>query len=135
MRHRDDFVARTDAERSQRQNQRIGSATDADRMRDAAIFRERALEGFDLVAEDIGAAFEDARDRGLDLHFRAHDIAPAARPRDHGSKRSRIDFHFRNVDDPSPAGGNECLFLLADLGGVVPGEQQRIIGIFAVKSS
>src|SRR5690242_18600312 len=39
------------------------------------------------------------------------------------------DGNFGYVNDPASTGGDKSCFLLADFGGVIPGEQQRVIRI------
>ena len=64
QRRGDDLVARTDAERAQRDRQRVGAGADADGVRRAAGCRELALERLELGTEHEPAALHDPGDRG-----------------------------------------------------------------------
>ena len=57
----------TNAERLQRDEQRIGSVRKAEAMIDAAILREGLLERLDVRAADEGGLLEHGGDRGVDL--------------------------------------------------------------------
>ena len=130
VRHRDDFIARTDAERAQGQDQRVGPAADADARSLRRNSPQRHARRTRPLRRGHRCRLQNARDRGLDRRRGARDIAPTARPRESwGTRQSRFDFHFGYVDEPPPARGNECLFLFADFGSVVPGKQQGAIGI------
>ena len=64
---RDDFVAGADAERHQRQQQRVGTGRHRDRVADAELRGELALERVHLGPHDEALAVADARDRGENL--------------------------------------------------------------------
>ena len=64
---RDDFVAGTDAERHQRDDQRVGSRRHADGVADANGCRELLFERVDLRAADEPLTVADAGDRCKDL--------------------------------------------------------------------
>ena len=67
MRHGDDFVARADSARPQRQLDGIGAGGDADCVADAVIRRELALECFYLGTEDVPATIGGAQQGGIDF--------------------------------------------------------------------
>lgn len=60
-------MAAADAERVQCQRNRIGAVRAADAVRGAGPCGELALEGFDLLAEDVAAGVEHGLDRAVDL--------------------------------------------------------------------
>jgi len=57
-RRTDDLVARADAERIEREHERVGSVGDADRLLDAEILGRLALESLDLRSEDETTGFQ-----------------------------------------------------------------------------
>ena len=67
----DHLIARTDAERHERQQQRIGARGHADAVRRAAISRDLRLEGAHVLAQDELLAFahrcDDRHDLSADL--------------------------------------------------------------------
>ena len=68
-RNGDDFVARADSGREQRQMQRAGAGVDADRIVDIAIGRKLLFQPCDFVAENKLAALKHARHGGIDFGF------------------------------------------------------------------
>jgi hypothetical protein len=60
VRRNDHLVAGADAPGAQHEVQRVEAVADADRVGDAAVRGELALEGVDLGAEDVAARSEDA---------------------------------------------------------------------------
>ena len=69
VRHGKDEIARRDAARAQGELDRVGAAGAADAVRDADISGKRGLEALDFAPEDVLAAVEHPRDRGVDLGF------------------------------------------------------------------
>ena len=67
IRRRDDFVARADAERHHRGQQRVGAGRHRDRFGDLEMRRKLALERIDLRAEDEALAVADPGDGGENL--------------------------------------------------------------------
>ena len=63
----DDLVARPDAQRAQRDRERLGAVGDADRVPRADVGGELGLERLDLGPEDEVPAVEHAMDRGADV--------------------------------------------------------------------
>ena len=80
----DDLVARADAERAQRDRDRLRPVGHADGVRGAEPPRELALEGLDLGAEDELPAVDDALDRGVSSSARS------GRSGDCGSKSGTV---------------------------------------------
>ena len=72
-RRRQDFVARPAAEEAQRNLDGVQAAPDADRMRHAPQARQLFLEGGNLAAEHIPAAFADILKSGSQ---RAAELLP-----------------------------------------------------------
>ena len=62
----DDVVAGADAERAQRERDRVRAVGDADRVPGAQVVRELALERGDLGAEDVDAGVEQLGELGVD---------------------------------------------------------------------
>ena len=58
-RRADHLVAAADAERVEREHERVGAVRDADRVRDAEVCGGLALERLDLGSEDEAAGLED----------------------------------------------------------------------------
>ena len=83
MRDGDDIILGPDADRLQRQHQRIGAAADADAVADADVIGKLALERLDLLAQDVAAAFQHAGDRRVDLGALREISCPGVRLRDH----------------------------------------------------
>ena len=75
VRDRRDLVARADAERTERELERVGAVADRDARRGAAVRRELALERLDLGTEDVVAAIVDARDGGVELRAERRVVA------------------------------------------------------------
>ena len=67
VRYREDQVAGADAAGAQRQFDRVGAAADADRVRRPEPGAKAGLERLDLATENVLAAGEHARYRGIDL--------------------------------------------------------------------
>ena len=67
VRRRDHFVAGADAAGQQRQEERVGPQRAADTASHAAVLGQLGFERFDLRAHHEHLAFEQAKDRGLDL--------------------------------------------------------------------
>ena len=67
MRDRRHLVAGADAERAQRDLQRIGAVGDADAVADADELRELLLEVLHLRSENVPAARQHLGDGGIDL--------------------------------------------------------------------
>ncbi len=77
IRRRDDFVARADAERHQRDEQRVGARRDGDRVLGLEERRQLALERVDFRAQDEPLAVADARERREELVADRRGIARA----------------------------------------------------------
>ena len=71
-----DLVARADAERHQRREQRVGARRHADRVVHAEVRLELALEPFDLGPVDEALAVADAGDGVEELRREAGRTAP-----------------------------------------------------------
>ncbi len=69
VRHGKNEIARRDAAGAQGKLDRVGAAGATDAVRDAEKAGKSALETFDLAPEDVLAAVEHSRDRGVDLGF------------------------------------------------------------------
>ena len=67
QRRGDDFVARSDADRAQRQRDRVRAGADSDCVLRAACLGKLRLERLDLGAENEPAAGDHAIDRGADV--------------------------------------------------------------------
>ena len=91
VRDGEDEVSRADPAGSQCDLDGICPAADADRVRNSDEIRKGHLEGLDLPAENIGVAFEDAGDGGVDRRPFREVASPRIRLRD-GKGRS-VDGH------------------------------------------
>src|SRR5205807_1391842 len=101
-----------------------------DGMATAAKIREGIFERFHLCAENINPALQYAIYRALDRRSIRTILRQRGRPRDRRTHRAlRNDCDLWYIDDPASAGGNKAGLFFADLGGVVPSKQQRVIRI------
>src|SRR5262245_23385073 len=91
-----DLVSRTHVEGHERQEERVGSRGDADRMAHAEVLGDRRLEASDRLAQDVAAAPQDLQHRGLELGPDLAVLGAEIEERDrrrlsrgHGATRSR----------------------------------------------
>ena len=90
VRGRDHLVAGADAERPQRELDRVRARRDADRLARAAEGRELLLEGLDARAADEPPLVEDVRDGLRQVVSQLRVLAPQVEKRDaHASAQYR----------------------------------------------
>ena len=135
-RRRDDLVAGTDAERHQRDEQRVGARRQADGVRDAEVGRHLALERLDLGAADEPLAVGDPRHRGEDFvadrpvlrlqiqERDGHRQRPASSSADHrGAPERQVVAGIFRLAGGTGARVEDDVHLLARVGGEIDGDR------------